>query len=276
MAPTDRAVAAALAAAASQGLPTAAPVVVRDVTNVLVHLAPAPVVARVPITLARLRGPEWSAQVVELARFLAARGAPVAPPCADVDPGPHESDGFHVSFWTWIDHEPARLDPAAAGQALRTVHEALRDYAGTLPTCDRLAEVRRLLETLPPSDELEELRAFAGQLDPLDGAPIHGDAHLGNVLWGPDGPLWTDLENACRGPVEFDLACLRFRPGADSEATLAGYGDHDPSRIDEVMPHLTLFLAAWTQAVVERVEAPAAHAEARRRLELALAYAREM
>jgi hypothetical protein len=275
MAATQRAVDAALAVAREHGLTTERAVVVRDLTNVLVHLAPAPVVARVPITLARLRAGDWFAEEMRVASFLAAAGAPIAPPADVVEPGPHERDGFHVSFWRWIDTDVERFDAAAAGHALRELHAALATYPGRLPTCDRLDEVRRLLATFEQSDEIAGLRALAAELDPLDGRPIHGDAHLRNVLWSRDGPLWTDLENVCRGPVEFDLACLRFRGSAEAEAAIAAYGAHDDGAVAAAMPHLTLFLAAWTLVVVERTQAPEAHAEARRRVERALAYARD-
>lgn len=276
MAAAERELAAALAVGRAHGLPTDGAIFVRNLTNVLVQFAPAPVVARVPITLARLRGADWFAEEMRLAQFLAARGAPIAPPAADVDPGPHEQDGFHVSFWRWVDHDPDRFDAAAAGHALRDLHAALRDYVGALPTCDRLDEVRRLLATFQPTDEIAQLRALAGRLEPLDGRALHGDSHLNNVLWSAEGPLWGDLENAARGPVEYDLACLRFRGQPAAEDAISAYGEHGEAQIERVMPHLTLFLAAWTLVVVERTDAPGAHAEARRRVERALAYAREM
>lgn len=246
------------------------PIVVRDLTNVLVHLAPARVVARVPVTLARLRPPEWFAEEVRLARFLAVEGAPVAPLSDEVDPGPHDEGGFAVTFWRWIDHDPVRADAFAAGRSLHELHFVLERYPEELPTCDRLGEVRRLLGELG----LKELLDFANRLEPLYGRPIHGDAHLSNVLWSPEGPLWSDLENACRGPIEYDLACLRYRGLPEAETAIAAYGDHGD--IEAVMPLLALQLAAWTQLVVERSEDPAHHAEAQRRLDRALAYARLM
>ena len=245
------------------------PVVVRDLTNVLVHLTPAPVVARVPVTLARLRKPVWFAEEVRLARFLAAEGAPIAPLSDEIDPGPHEEGGFAITFWRWIDHDPARADPVAAGRSLRELHSILESYPGELPTCDRLGEVRSLVADL----ELDELLDFANRLEPLDGRPLHGDAHLSNVLWSPEGPLWTDLENACRGPVEYDLACIRYRGLPQAETAIAAYGEHGD--IDAVMPLLALQLAAWTQLVVERSNDPAHHAEAERRIERALFYLRD-
>jgi hypothetical protein len=259
---------AALRTARRHGLPVDSSVVLRDLTNVLVHLAPAPVVARVPVTLARLRPPEWFAEELRLAQFLAAEGAPVAPPSDEVDPGPHEQDGFAVTFWRWIDHDPARADPIAAGRSLRDLHTVLERYSGDLPACDRLGEVRSLLAELG----LEELREFANRLKALGGRPLHGDAHLSNVLWSPEGPLWTDLENACRGPVEYDLACLRYRSRPEAETAIMAYGAHGD--INAVMPLLALQLAAWTQLVAQRSEDPAHHAEAQRRVERALFYCR--
>jgi len=270
------AVDAALTVARAHGLPTEHARVIRDLTNVLVHLDPAPVVARVPITLARLRDAGWFETELQLARFLAREGAPIAPPTDDLDPGPHVCDGFSITFWRWIDHDLERADPAAAGRALRELHAVLATYPGELPTCDRLDEVRRLLATFPASADIDELRQFAERLTPVSGRPIHGDAHLQNVLWSPAGPLWGDLENVCRGPVEWDLACLRFRGRVEDEEAISAYGEHSERLVEDVMPHLTLFLAAWTLVVVDRTDRPRAHEEARRRVERALAYAREM
>jgi hypothetical protein len=266
---------AALAVARAHGLPTDRPRVVRDLTNVLVHLEPAPIVLRVQLTLGALRGRAWAEAEMQAAQFLARVGAPIAPPASDVDPGPHGQDDFIVTFWRFVDHDPARADPVLAGRSLRELHDAFDGYGGELPTCDRLDEVRRVLDELPPTSELAELRAFADRLSPLGGRPIHGDAHLRNILWTPDGPLWSDLENVCRGPREYDLACIRFRPLPETEEAIAAYGDHDEGTVDRTLVYVTLFLAAATQLVAKR-GGEDARAEAQRRVERALRYAREM
>jgi len=257
---------AALTAACAHGLPTANRVVLRDLTNLIVHLRPAPVVARVQLTLGALRGLAWARAEMDAARFLAAAGAPVAPPARDVDPGPHEIDGLLVTFWAFVDHDPALADATLAGRSLRDLHVAFAPYEGELPTCDRLDEVRRLIDD-------PELRALADRLPPLDGRPIHGDAHLRNVLWTRNGPLWSDLENVCRGPREFDLACLCFRPLPEADAAIAAYGEHDAGSVERALVYVTLFLAAVTPLVAERA-GEAGRAEARRRIDRALAYAR--
>jgi Ser/Thr protein kinase RdoA (MazF antagonist) len=37
---------------------------------------------------------------------------------------------------------------------------------------------------------------------------VHGDCHLGNMLWTPDGPHFVDLDDACNGPAVQDLWML--------------------------------------------------------------------
>ena len=53
--------------------------------------------------------------------------------------------------------------------------------------------------------------------------PLHGDAHPGNVIATREGLVWIDFEDACLGPVEWDLATMmdagaigpRHRPDPD-------------------------------------------------------------
>lgn len=276
----ERPLRAALAVAARLGLPVDRPRVVRDLTNVLVHLEPAPVVARVPLTLSRLRGRDWFATEVQVAAFLAGEGAPVAPPSDAVDPGPHAEDGLLVSLWRWVDHDPERFDPGAAGSSLRELHDALARCPVELPSFDRLEEIGRLLDLLRPSevasaDELDALRAAHArrtrEARPWPGRPLHGDSHLANVLWTPDGPLWSDLENLCSGPAEFDLACIAWRGKPGTDEALAAYGPFDPEVLAAVTPFLALLLAAWTIVVVERVPKAGGLAEAKRRIARATA-----
>ena len=282
---TERAVSAVLAVAGRNGLPTREPRILRDLTNVLVHLAPAPVVARVPLTLALLRPPEWFTLEVRLARSLAGAGAPVAPPSGEVDPGPHPYRGLVVGFWEWIDHDPARFDPVAAGGSLRALHEALAACDTPLPHYDRLEEIDRLLSLLEAGEyasphDLAGLRQthrlLADRGAPGESRPVHGDAHFRNVLWSPDGPLWSDLENVCAGPIEYDLACLTWRRLPETDAALAAYGSYDAALVRRLEPYVALFLAAWTIAVVARAPSEEGRAESRRRIARAAAYAREM
>jgi hypothetical protein len=229
---------AALSLARAHGLPAGSPVVLRDLSNLLVHLWPAPVVARVATSTAAARGGalDWLVREVEVAEFLAGRGAPVVAPASELPPGPHLQDGYAISFWAYVDHSPDRpLGGTAVAETLGALHAALESYPGELPDlADVIAEAERLAAWLEGSDlvatgEPARLRGLLGRArEAIDAAglparALHGDAHAGNLLRTPDGALWTDFEDTCRGPVEWDLACLARGGGVGIEALLA-YG----------------------------------------------------
>lgn len=240
-----RAIETARSLAAERGLDST-PAVLADRSNLVLLLAPHPVVARVAMatSLARI-GMDWLRREVEVARYLDARGALVTRPTERLDAGPYERDGFVLSFWQLepLRHEPA--SGAAAGAALATVHRALVEYPpGRLPPWGgveeaRAVHARALARDVYSAPERERLaRAWALAEETLASAPsrtrsmqaVHGDAHLGNVLSSERGAVWTDWEDAFLGPVEWDLACLRSRLdlfGEDREAIEAAVRAYD-------------------------------------------------
>ncbi len=210
----------AVAVAEAHGVSATDPVILRDGLNVLVHLRPAPVVARVPGTIARVRpGEGWLRREIAVAGHLARAGAPVVAPSDELPPGPHTHDGRVLSFWEFVPESEERADPAAAGAALADCHAALREFHGSLPVLACVTEAEAMLAWLAAEEVLdaleaaqlleriEEITTVLGSLRaPVQ--PLHGDAHLNNVLNGPDGPLWNDWEDTCVGPVGWDAACL--------------------------------------------------------------------
>lgn len=232
--------AAAVGVAGEHGLPADDPEVLSSRGNVLVHLRPAPVVARVATLTAWTRSEpfKWLAREVAVARYAAATGGPVVPPTALADPGPHWRDGLAVSLWTFVPRSPERPEPAEFGVALARLHIATGGFPGELPVLATLrAQISNALAALDREGVLESgvLAALrdrhAEVLAGLDGPGgpelvLHGDAHPGNLLWTPAGWLWTDLEETCRGPRAFDLAVLvRGQDADDAAAALAAYAD---------------------------------------------------
>lgn len=129
-----------------------------------------------------------------------------------------------MSFWECVPHTLAQHDnaehTARAAASLRQVHKALADFSGALPNfwekidhCHGLLETQSALSALAPTDRqflmavYTRLRSALDRL-PLRLAPIHGDAHSGNVFMTADGAIWNDLEDACFGPPEWDIAWL--------------------------------------------------------------------
>jgi hypothetical protein len=242
---SESAVRAAVEVAAEHGLRSNDPVVLRDAWHVLVHLRPLPLVARVSSGRPYPEGPAEDGVIIELAvgSHAARAGAPVVPPSGLLDPGPHRRGGHVVAFWQYV--EPKReVEPVAAGQGLRAIHEALGDYEGELPSL-HTDDLARITDNLEPSADVELLRELGLRQPAGQTRALHGDAHLANCL---PGPLWHDFETACRGPRELDLAALalsaRVRHDDASRIALEAYGDYDADLLEQCLP----LYAAWVYA----------------------------
>lgn len=151
----ERAVAAAVAVATGQGLRVADAVAVGTGSNVIVHLRPSPVVARVMCgTVVLHPDPRaWLTREVAVGRFLAERLTSVVAPTPEVDPGPYLHDGLWMSFWEHVDVLATPLEAPVIGRQLRTLHDALADYPGPLPPRSAvLGEIDVLLDALPGDD----------------------------------------------------------------------------------------------------------------------------
>jgi hypothetical protein len=180
---------------------------------------------------------------LSVASHAARAGASVVRPSDLLDPGPHRHGGHVVAFWEYV--EPRReVEPVAAGEALRAIHEALADYEGELPSLHP-EDLAAIVDGLEPSADVELLRELGLRQPAGPTQALHGDAHLANCL---PGPLWHDFETACRGPREFDLAALALsdevRGDDASRIALEAYGDHDADLLEACLP----IYAAWIYA----------------------------
>lgn len=226
------------------GLSTRNAVVLDRGMNLVVHLRPAPVVARVTRVSHRVRPIEALVGAVALSRSL---GQIVVSPSTVVDPGPHLADGHYVTFWEYTKAEAA--DPVQAGGSLQRLHEAAGSYRGELRHFDPRTDAR-IISVLIGGEEGEILGEAAErlQMPVLREQAIHGDAHLANVV---RGGRWLDPDEMCRGPLEWDLACLAHRSSfwgevkAETDAALRAYGPHDEDALRALAPLVVLFTAAW-------------------------------
>ena len=228
-----RAVAAARAAAAGHGVRSPEAEVLHDGVNVVVHLAPAPVVARVA-TLTPLLRPHIGrpfGRELDVAAALAAAGAHVVAPSDLLPPGPHEHDGLVLSFWTHVRVLPGSPAPRDVAGALAALHEARADLPPEGSPLDTpLGDLEEFLVrgTGWGADEdlLGRLRERVAELGPRlvgDVRVLHGDAHPGNLLCTPTGWTWTDFEDTCCGPLAWDLACLRSTRRLDGRAAVDAF-----------------------------------------------------
>jgi aminoglycoside phosphotransferase (APT) family kinase protein len=213
-----------------------------------------PLVARVQSSVEPALALATMAREVAIARHLLRMGAPAVAPAIEPAPGPYEIDGCIVSLWAFVDHRPAaETDASAAGAALRSLHMALASCVEPLPPyrevvaeCAALAGDESAMAAAHPDDRallaglvragLERLPA-----DPARWTLLHGDSHLGNVLMTAAGPIWTDLEAVCCGPVEWDLA---NKP----PAFLAAFEGIDVALLDQLSALRRACSAVWCWA----------------------------
>jgi Phosphotransferase enzyme family len=234
----------ALAVARKLGVLCDRPVVLAEGMNAVVHLRPNPLVARVTRVAHLVRPVEALAGVVAMARALSGL---VVPPSDQIDPGPHVAGGRYVTFWKYVGGAPAT--PAEAGSSLRALHRAARRYDLSLRGFDPRPEALRIAD-LVGGEAGAVLRAAAERMNrpALSEQPVHGDAHFENVL---AGGLWLDMDEACAGPPEWDLACLRhcfFLFGElerETRDALAAYGSYDEGAVAALDLLVVLFTAAW-------------------------------
>ncbi|HET8758535.1 MAG TPA: aminoglycoside phosphotransferase family protein [Solirubrobacteraceae bacterium] len=230
-------------------------------SNVLVHLKPAPVVARVMTATALLHDdPErWLAREVAVGTFLGATGL-VAPPSDLLPPGPHERDGLWMTMWTFVPHDRQAPPPDARelGASLRALHAALAGFPGDLAAVSGIRDwLERLLGELSPAPAVARLRRRLDALTPtvfessLPAQALHGDVSIGNLLRTDRGLVWTDLEDVCAGPVAWDVAGLvtsaraRGQSAEFIDALLTAYGD---AGVEDLRPFLdahAVYEAVW-------------------------------
>lgn len=274
------AVSAAVETARDLGLRVDEPQIISDRSNLLVHLKPSAVVARVATMTALIREqPEvWLQREVEVAGYLASVGASVVPPTGLIPPGPYKRNSHVMTFWAW---EPeagdGRAEGDAAGSALAELHEAIAGYPGMLPLMGPiLNDAPRMLTFLMrtdwlPSDLLDSAESALGEswsAVKLAGEPrpLHGDASLSNLFVTAGGLMWSDLEDACLGPAAWDLAVLARSAGPEGPDVLRAYGGG--TTLDDIAPFVAareLQAALWAAVLADR--SPSDRPDAKARLE---------
>jgi len=220
---------------AEVGMDHAGATLLRYIRNAVFRLAAHPVVVRIALApTVRDRAPK----VVAVARWLASHDVP-AVRLLDGFEQPVLAGEHVATFW----HDVPEVGPPPTGGdlagLLRRVHE-LPAPADPLPAWQPMTTVRAALAeaTAIPLADLDFLQhrcdaveaSLAGLSYELPAGPIHGDAWLGNLLAGPDGPVLCDFDSTCTGPREWDLTPMavgRLRQGFAPQVYAdfaAGYG----------------------------------------------------
>ena len=256
---TETLAAAAVKVAASLGVHATDPVIQANGANVIVHLSPAPVVAKVAASTPAVRpdNAAWLQRELDVVRFLAGRGVPVMTPSPEILPVVHHGDGQVMSFWRYLSPVPGRAGEETIGSMLRDLHAELRGYPAQLPFLAPLGDIPAFLAR-------PQTRLTAGQAAALAAAharltahlasdqSLHGDAGAGNLMATDAGWVWHDFEDTCTGPVAWDLAASTASPRLDGARILAAYGEN-PAQLEVCQQLRKLHLTVWYNLYAERL-----------------------
>jgi Ser/Thr protein kinase RdoA (MazF antagonist) len=226
------------------------------------------------------RPARWSdAQIAEEHRFtaeLAAAELPVAAPLVLAGETLFRYREFRFAAFPWMRGRAPELDAPEArqllGRSVARLHQigAVRPFAvrphigvqrlGWEPRAQVLAsellpEALRERYSSVSGALLEKVSAAFAAADSVREIRIHGDCHLGNLLWDEHGPLFVDLDDCAMGARVQDLWMMLSGPPAEQQRQwqelLEGYqqfADFDFKEVTLIEPLRALRMlhhAAW-------------------------------
>ena len=113
-------------------------------------------------------------------------------------------------------------------------------------------------------EALEKVKSVFDTVQPIKAIRLHGDCHVGNILWTDDGPHFVDLDDARMGPAMQDLWMLLPGDRASAEKSLksllAGYKnffDFNPAELHLLEALRTLRLIHYSAWLARRWDDPA-------------------
>ncbi len=174
----------------------------------------------------------------ELTAQLAAAELPVAAPVVVDGRSLFDFSGFRFAAFPWMRGRPPELDATDAreifGRSLARIHQVgaqqpfrVRPRIGLQRLGVDAREQVLTAELLPPRVEeryaqvsaelLERVAAALDEVGPVREIRVHGDCHLGNLLWNERGPVFVDLDDCAMGPRVQDLWMLLSGGAADQQ-----------------------------------------------------------
>lgn len=201
------------------GLSDITPIVLSDGGNLIVHLAPHAIVARIVILISGEdadRSNKSLSRELCVACHLHSKGVPVLLPTELIDAGPHRVGGTWMTFWRYV--APTKLEsltPCEAVQLVNMLSVAIKDFSDVIPilgvwnrACKSAMRLRGKSDYRIQS-LLKVFLTIDEQMQNIETAlliPSHGDAHVRNLLASPEGWLWMDFEDVSLMPVYWDIA----------------------------------------------------------------------
>lgn len=195
------------------GLDSTGAKLLRLTNNAVYRLVTRPVVVRIVASRGLRHRVE---KVVRVARWFAQHNVPAVRLLPGITQ-PVRVGEHLATLWEEVPDGGARPRGRDLGRLLRRVH-ALPPPDFPLPAWHPLDDVRRRIDEAGDLDDAdrkllmhrcEEVHARLHELEfVLPTRLVHGDAHLGNLIASPGGPVLCDFDSSCMGPPEWDLTPL--------------------------------------------------------------------
>lgn len=181
--------------------------------NALYRLTDQPIVVRIARTMDYWRQVRNEVEVAEWLKDMEYPAARVTGPSAQ----PIAVDGHPVTFWDFIPGRSAVPDEVTMlANLLRRFHALSKPQAFELPPVVQIDNrLERRVKTAPAREAdkaylLAKFRELWTELDglafPLAESPVHGDAHIKNVMVVDGTAVLIDFEGVGWGPPEWDLS----------------------------------------------------------------------
>ncbi|CAN7354165.1 phosphotransferase [Paenibacillus sp. LjRoot153] len=186
--------------------------------NLIIHLSPYPIVARIA-TVSSKEDSEYANKILvrelRVASHLQSKGIPALLPSELTDAGPYDVGGAWMTLWRYV--APTQLQPPSPSEAVELVNGlsiAMKDFSGDLPVLgvwERTCQSANKLRSNPDQRIQALLSVFQRvnkqmRIEPSLLIPCHGDAHARNLLPSPEGWIWSDFEDVSLMPAYWDLA----------------------------------------------------------------------
>jgi Ser/Thr protein kinase RdoA (MazF antagonist) len=266
----------AVSVAAAYGVRCDDPLVLKETANVVVHLRPWPVVAKVAASTRDLRVDVdvWLGRELAMAQHVAAAGLPTTLPSDLLPAQVHNgAEGNVISFWQHVVHDPdAQIAPEQLGVMLARLHVVLADVPPQTPSLHTpLDDIKRYVARASQAGvsgaDVARLRAAYERVvaNPALSAgaiqTLHGDSHPGNLLHSPGGWVWCDYEDTCAGPTAWDLAAMVNSGRVDGAAALAAYDlPYEDAQVAAQVELRKLHVTMWAMLFAERLTQHRAYA----------------
>lgn len=206
-----------LVVAESLGFSNVKPVVLSDAGNLLVHLSPFPVVARVAKLFPGDDARFWRDvcdNEIKVARHLIETGIPVVSYFRDIPPRPYCVGDTGMTLWDYVESTPIpTLSGEQAVAMLNDLVRAMSNFPEPLPPLGAWRNAAKAAENLSSMRDDGRMATLLRVYKHVDEKiqsevlyPAHGDAHPGNLLASKMGWQWIDFEDVSLMPKFWDLA----------------------------------------------------------------------